>query len=199
MRICSSTREFVAYIALYVEDMLIGAKTLKEIKAISDKLSRKFKLKDLQKVKSMLGIQVHYDREQRSMKICQTSSMNKTVEKFNQVYAKLVWNPNVQGQLLSTIEKEDYWHHADDPECQAVKRHSGGGSVMAWASFSGLGKTELRLISGGQEARQYTEILSSHLLPFVQRTAQVDMFPSMTTRRAIALALQNMARYEQCG
>ena len=29
------------------------------------------------------------------------------VEKFNQVDTKLVWNPNVQGQLLSTIETED--------------------------------------------------------------------------------------------
>nr|CCA25183.1 putative polyprotein [Albugo laibachii Nc14] len=29
------------------------------------------------------------------------------VEKFNQVDVKLVWNPNVQGQYLSTIEKKD--------------------------------------------------------------------------------------------
>nr|CCA18868.1 putative polyprotein [Albugo laibachii Nc14] len=72
----------VAYIGLYVDDKLIGAKTLEEIKAISDKLSRKFKLKDLGKVKFMLGIQVDYDREQRSMKICQTSSINKMIEKF---------------------------------------------------------------------------------------------------------------------
>nr|CCA21192.1 putative polyprotein [Albugo laibachii Nc14] len=97
----------VAHIALYVDGMLIGAKTLEEIKAISDKLSRKFQLEDLGKVKFMLGIQVDYDREQRSMKIWQTSSINKMVEKFNQVNTKLVWNPNVQGQLLSTIEKEN--------------------------------------------------------------------------------------------
>nr|CCA15713.1 putative polyprotein [Albugo laibachii Nc14] len=79
----------VVYIVLYVDDMSIGAKTLEEIKAISDKLSRKFKLKYLGKVKFMLGIQLDYDREQRSMKICQTSSINKIVEKFNQVDAKL--------------------------------------------------------------------------------------------------------------
>ena len=97
----------MVYIVLYVDDMSIGAKTLEEVKAISDKLSRKFKLKYLGKVKFMLGIQLDYDREQRSMKICQTSSINKIVEKFNQVDGKLVWNPNVQGQLLSTIEKED--------------------------------------------------------------------------------------------
>ena len=29
------------------------------------------------------------------------------VEKFNQLDAKLVWNSNFQGQLLSTIEKDD--------------------------------------------------------------------------------------------
>nr|CCA26485.1 putative polyprotein [Albugo laibachii Nc14] len=81
----------VVYIALYVNDMFIGAMTLEEIKAISDKLSRKFKLKDLGKAKFMLGIQVDYDREQRLMKICQTSSMNKMVEKFNQVETKLVF------------------------------------------------------------------------------------------------------------
>nr|CCA17202.1 putative polyprotein [Albugo laibachii Nc14] len=85
----------VVYIALYVDDMFIGAKTLEEIKAISDKLSRKFKLKDLGKAKFMLGIQVDYDQEQRSMKICQTSTINRMAEKFNQVNAKLVRNPNV--------------------------------------------------------------------------------------------------------
>nr|CCA17141.1 AlNc14C30G2844 [Albugo laibachii Nc14] len=48
---------------------------------------------------------------------------------------------------------EVLWHHADHPERQAVKRHSGGGSVMVWAAFSGLGKTELKFISVGQDGK----------------------------------------------
>ena len=59
-----------------------------------------------------------------------------------------------------------YWHHADHPERQAMKRHSGGGSVMIWTAFSGLGKTEIKFISGGHDARQYTGTLTSHLLRF---------------------------------
>ena len=43
--------------------MLIAAKTWEETKANSDKLSRKFKLEDLEKVKFMLGNQIDSDRE----------------------------------------------------------------------------------------------------------------------------------------
>nr|CCA17441.1 putative polyprotein [Albugo laibachii Nc14] len=105
MHICQRG-DLVVYIALYVDDMLIGAKTLEEIKVISDKLYRKFKLKDLGKVKFMLKIRVDYDREQCSVKICKTSSINKMVEKFNQVDAKLVWNPNAQASFYRRSKKK---------------------------------------------------------------------------------------------
>ena len=81
-----------------------------------------------------------------------------------------------------------YWHHADHPERQAVKHHNGGGSVMVWAAFSGLGKTELKFVNGGQDARHYTDTLSSHLLPFMRKNHpsgygfQSDNAPSHRTR-----------------
>nr|CCA19950.1 GK10162 putative [Albugo laibachii Nc14] len=79
-------------------------------------------------------------------------------------------------------------HHADHPERQAVKRHSAGGSVMIWAAFPGMGKTELKFISDGKDARQYTETLSSHLFPFLPKNHpsgfvfQHDNAPSHRTR-----------------
>ena len=43
----------LVYIALYVDGMLIGTRTLEVINEISDKLSKLFKLKELRKVKSI--------------------------------------------------------------------------------------------------------------------------------------------------
>ena len=40
---------------------------------------------------------------------------------------------------------------------------------MGWAAFSSLGKLELRFISSSMDGREYQEVLSHNLLPFLRR------------------------------
>ena len=59
---CVFVRSDGVWIALYVDDMLIAAKTLKTIKTIQTELSKQFTLKDLGQARFILGMEVKYDR-----------------------------------------------------------------------------------------------------------------------------------------
>nr|CCA19209.1 putative polyprotein [Albugo laibachii Nc14] len=100
-------RNSIIYITLYVDDMLVGAKTTEEIEDIHTKLSNRFKIKDLGNARFVLGIEVSYEREARKLKINQESSIRRMVERFNQEIAKSVTNPCLQGQFLSKMEEGD--------------------------------------------------------------------------------------------
>lgn len=53
---------------MYVDDLLISSKISKKIKLVKDLLSKRFKMKDMGKVKEYLGIDINYDHEKNEMK-----------------------------------------------------------------------------------------------------------------------------------
>jgi hypothetical protein len=63
---CIFVRKDGVWIALYVDDMLISAKSLTMIKTIQAELSKKFTLKDLGQARFILGMEVKYDRKTRA-------------------------------------------------------------------------------------------------------------------------------------
>nr|CCA26540.1 putative polyprotein [Albugo laibachii Nc14] len=95
------------YVTLYVDDMLIGAKTIDSIKKVANELLSHFSLKILGKVRFILGIEVEYKQELQQLKISQGACIQRMVEKFNQVNAKSVFNPNVPGLLLKKSKERD--------------------------------------------------------------------------------------------
>ena len=95
------------YVALYVDDMLVGASSLKAVEAVRLELANEFKLKNLGCVRFILGIEVDYDRVTRKLKISQSACITRMVDKFNQNDSKPVWNPSVQGQFLSKTTQKD--------------------------------------------------------------------------------------------
>jgi hypothetical protein len=96
-----------AFVTLYVDDMMIGAKSLMAIKTVADELSTHFKLKQLGSVRFILGIEVEYDMHQRRMKISQSACIARMTEKYNQMHAKPVNNPTVEGHFLAKSDKDD--------------------------------------------------------------------------------------------
>lgn len=69
------------------------------------------------------------------------------------------WGPIEWSRVVFSDEKKwnmdglmFYWHRAGHQKHQAVKFHSGGGSVMVCGAFSASGKAKLKFISDGQDA-----------------------------------------------
>ena len=90
---CIFVRNDSTWIALYVDDMLISAKSLRTIKTIQTELSKQFKMKELGQARFILGMEVKYNRAGRNLHIRQVASIEKMVEKFGQVDAKPVTSP----------------------------------------------------------------------------------------------------------
>jgi hypothetical protein len=89
------------YIALYVDDLLIGAKSRETIEVIKSELESEFKLKTLGQARFILGMEVDYNREAKQLTISISACIMRMVERFGQTNAKSVSNPNVQGQFLT--------------------------------------------------------------------------------------------------
>ena len=92
-------------------------------------------------------------------------------------WSKVVFSDEKKWNLDGPDGLKRYWHNSKLPERVAVKRHSGGGSVMVWGAFSSAGKTELKFVDGNQDSAQYVETLGSHLLPFLrEKNVQGQIF-----------------------
>lgn len=72
-----------------------------------------------------------------------------------------------------------YWHDLRKDEVVFSKRHTGGGSLMIWGAFSFYGKASLRIITTTMDQYVYQEVLSDHLLPFL------DDIPLLAARDAV--------------
>lgn len=67
-----------------------------------------------------------------------------------------------------------YWHDLRDQQSILARRHSGGGSVMVWGSFSWGGKSSLCFVNHRLNSARYIEILEDYLLPSSERIAGRD-------------------------
>lgn len=66
-----------------------------------------------------------------------------------------------------------YWHDLRKEKRYFASQNFGGGSLMVWGAFSGMGKLELAFISCRMASQDYIKVLNDHLLPFRQRFRRV--------------------------
>lgn len=71
------------YMLLYVDDMLIAAKSKKEITTAKKLLSSEFDMKDLGVAKKILGIEITRDRKSGLLFLSQYNYINKVLQRFN--------------------------------------------------------------------------------------------------------------------
>ena len=89
---------------LYVDDMLIAAKSMKEITTLKKQLSSEFEMNDLGPTKKILGMKISRDRKPRLLFFCQENYIKKVLHRFNMHDAKYVSTPIAPHFKLSALQ-----------------------------------------------------------------------------------------------
>ena len=94
----------VAFLLLYVDDMLIMGKDTTVINGIKVKLKQEFEMKELGPVQKILGIEIWRNKAEGKMSLKQSSYIKKIIHKFNMNDAKTTSVP-LGGQFVLTKEQ----------------------------------------------------------------------------------------------
>lgn len=78
---------------IYVDDILLASKCLKEIDKVKEKLKMEFEINDLGKVSDILGIHIEREGEIGKMKLTQEKYVKELLTKFNMNSADIVATP----------------------------------------------------------------------------------------------------------
>jgi hypothetical protein len=92
------------YLLLYVDDMLIAAKSMKEIATLKAQLSSEFEMKDLGHAKKILGMEIKRDRKSSLLFLSQEKYIEKVLHCFNMQDAKFVSTPIASHFKLSALQ-----------------------------------------------------------------------------------------------
>src|SRR4051812_18577006 len=112
------------YLLLYVDDMLISAKSKKQITALKAQLSSEFDMKDLGAAKKILGMEISRDRDSGLLFLSQQNYIQKVLHRFNMHDAKSVNTPIATHFKLSSNDcpstDEDYEYMSRVPYSSVV-------------------------------------------------------------------------------
>ena len=92
------------FLLLYVDDMLITAKSMSEVNKLKILLSREFKMKDLGVDKNILGMEIHIERALGRLWLSQSGYLRKVLERFNMENAKPISPPLANHFRLFTTQ-----------------------------------------------------------------------------------------------
>lgn len=70
------------YLLLYVDDMLIASKNVKEIEKLKAQMKNKFEMKDLGEVKKILGMEITRNRKKSLVYLTQKQYLCKLLQRF---------------------------------------------------------------------------------------------------------------------
>ena len=73
----------VAFLVLYVDDILLIKDNVELLKSVKEYLNSKFSMKDLGEAAYVLGIKIYRDRPRRLLALCQSTYLDKILKRFN--------------------------------------------------------------------------------------------------------------------
>jgi hypothetical protein len=92
------------FLLLYMDDMLIAAKSIMEVNKLKVLLSRELDMKDLGAAKKILGMEILRDRDARRLWLSQVGYVKRVLERFSMATAKSVNTPLVNHFCLFTLQ-----------------------------------------------------------------------------------------------
>ena len=98
------TVDTVTVVAVYVDDLVLIAKTTNELQKVKDSLSSRFKMKDMGKIHYCLGISIEQDEERKCLTMHQKQYIENMLEKYRLTDANTVSTP---ADLSVKLKKDD--------------------------------------------------------------------------------------------
>ena len=94
----------VAFLILYVDDILLIGNDTKFLDSIKGYLNKSFSVKDLGEGAYILGIKIYRDRSRHLIGLSQSTYLEKVLKKFKMDQAKKGFLPVLQGVKLSKTQ-----------------------------------------------------------------------------------------------
>ena len=94
----------VAFLILYVDDILLIGNDVPFLNKVKDYLNSKFSMKDLGEAAYILGIKIYRDRSRRLIGLSQGTYIDKVVRRFHMEESKKGMLPMATGKLLSKVQ-----------------------------------------------------------------------------------------------
>ncbi|KAL1212252.1 Retrovirus-related Pol polyprotein from transposon TNT 1-94 [Cardamine amara subsp. amara] len=116
--------EFV-YLLIYVDDMLLAAKSMVEINKLKEALSLEFEMKDMGPASRILGIDITRNREEGTLCLSQSKYVEMVIQRFRMDESKVVNTP-IRAHFKLSMVKED----SECVDTEATPYSSAVGSVM---------------------------------------------------------------------
>lgn len=95
----------VAFLLLYVDDMLVAAKNDDEVIRVKSELETKFEMKDLGEARRIPRMDIIRNRQQRELKLVQSDYIQRLLLKFQMSDAKAVSTPLASHLRLSMDQR----------------------------------------------------------------------------------------------
>ena len=118
----------IAFLILYVDDILLIGNDVELLKSVKDYLNSKFSMKDLGEAAYILGIKIYRDRSRRLIGLSQSTYLDKILKKFRMDESKKGFLPMLQGTKLSKTQSPAT---TEDREVMNLKPYASAiGSIM---------------------------------------------------------------------
>ena len=98
-------KQAVAYLLLYVDDMLVAGACKAEIQKVKDDLKAAFDMKDLGIARRILGMNIVRNREKREIWLSQTDYVSRVLNRFKMQNSRETATPMAQHFKLSVRQK----------------------------------------------------------------------------------------------
>ena len=99
----------VAFLILYVDDILLIGNNTEFLDSIKGYLNKNFSMKDLSEAAYILGIKIYRDRSSRLIGLSQSTYIDKVLKKFKMDQSKKGFLPVLQGVKLSQTQSPTTW------------------------------------------------------------------------------------------
>ena len=98
----------MSLVIIHVDDMMLFARSQKQIDDIKHELKNEFSIKELGELKFCLGIEIVRNRESKTIRINQQAYIKRLAEKFGVSKCKDVYTPTNESEKLTKLENEDF-------------------------------------------------------------------------------------------